>query len=132
MTDEIGALLIKAERSCRSARRTLEDGDYDFAVSRAYYAMFYTAEALLLAKGLAFSRHSAVHAAFGAHFAKTHLLDPALHRQLIDAFRDRQIGDYEVLEEVSRETAEKRIAQAEHFVAAAREFIARAQPQPEP
>ena len=37
-----------------------------FAASRAYYAMFYAAEALLQSRGLAFSKHSAVHAAFGA------------------------------------------------------------------
>jgi len=124
MTDEVAALLVKAERSCNSARRLMEDGDHDFAASRAYYAMFYTAEALLLTRGLAFSRHSAVHAAFGEHFAKPGLLDRALHRQLIDAFRDRQVGDYDAVEAVTRETAEKRIAQAERFLAAARDFLA--------
>ena len=74
-----------------------------------------------------------MHAAFGEHFAKPGLLDRTLHRQLIDAFRDRQIGDYEALEAVTRETAEKRIAQAERFLAAAREFLACGRPsQPEP
>ena len=48
MIDEIAALLLKSQRSCASARRTMEAGDCDFAVSRAYYAMFYAAEALLL------------------------------------------------------------------------------------
>jgi uncharacterized protein (UPF0332 family) len=47
-------LLLKAERSIRSARLLLSDGDVDAAASRLYYAMFYIAEALLDAKGLSF------------------------------------------------------------------------------
>lgn len=47
--EEIAALMQRAERSLRSARNLLEDGDHDFAISRAYYAMFYAATAALLA-----------------------------------------------------------------------------------
>jgi predicted nucleotidyltransferase len=38
--EEIAALMRRAERSLRSARNLLDDGDHDFAISRAYYAMF--------------------------------------------------------------------------------------------
>ena len=47
-----------------------DQGFHDFATSRAYYAMFYVAEALLLGEGLTFSKHSAVIAAFGKSFVK--------------------------------------------------------------
>ena len=47
MTAEQLALVQKAERSIRGARVLMEDGLHEFAVSRAYYAMFYLAEALL-------------------------------------------------------------------------------------
>lgn len=70
MTVEQDGLLQKARRNIRSAKLLLADGDFDTAVSRAYYAMFYVAEALLLSRGLAYSRHSAVIAAFGREFAK--------------------------------------------------------------
>ena len=53
---EIEALIIKAERSVRIARSLLSSGDYDFSVSRAYYAMFYCAEALPPTKDLRFSK----------------------------------------------------------------------------
>jgi len=58
-------LVARARRSIRSAKLVLADGDCNTAVSRAYYAMFYLAEAFLLEKGLGFSKHSAVIAAFG-------------------------------------------------------------------
>jgi uncharacterized protein (UPF0332 family) len=45
---EIDELLVKARRSVVAAERLLASSDNDFAVSRAYYAMFYAARALLL------------------------------------------------------------------------------------
>ena len=49
---EISALLRKAGRSLSASKDLMERGDYDFAISRAYYSMFYCAEALLLSKDL--------------------------------------------------------------------------------
>lgn len=48
MSEDIRALLEKAERYLRSAKLLENAGDYDSAASRSYYAMFYGAEALLL------------------------------------------------------------------------------------
>jgi uncharacterized protein (UPF0332 family) len=72
MKPEQATLLRKARKSLRGAH-VLADQEclYDFSVSRAYYAMFYVAQALLLSEGLAYSKHSGVIAAFGEHFAKT-------------------------------------------------------------
>ncbi len=47
---EMEAMLEKAERSLDAARVLIESEYYEFSSSRAYYAMFYCAEALLLAK----------------------------------------------------------------------------------
>jgi uncharacterized protein (UPF0332 family) len=40
--------LEKPDRSLKAAERLLQSGDNDFAVSRAYYAMLYAVQALLL------------------------------------------------------------------------------------
>jgi uncharacterized protein (UPF0332 family) len=63
MTPEQAALLSKAHDSVRAAKLLSDAGFCDFAVSRAYYAMFYVAEAFLLGVGLSFSRHAGVIAA---------------------------------------------------------------------
>ena len=94
MTDNIGPILEKAQESLAAAELLLQQGFTDFAASRAYYAMFYVAEALLLQRGLTFSSHSAVLAAFGKEFARTKELDPVYHRFLILAQEYRQQGDY--------------------------------------
>lgn len=80
MTAEQSALLDKARRSIRSAEAHIEMDDHDFAVSRAYYAMFCAAEAALPGKGLSFSKHSAVIAAFGLHFVKPGIVRQDLQR----------------------------------------------------
>jgi len=54
MKPEVQELMDKARRSLKVAEKISKDGEVDFAGSRAYYAMFYVAEALLLQRGLAF------------------------------------------------------------------------------
>jgi uncharacterized protein (UPF0332 family) len=93
---EVQALIEKAHTSLQAAALLQREGYLDFAASRLYYAMFYAAEALLLDYGWAYSSHSAVIAAFGKEFAKTHILDPKLHRYLLDAQDIRNLGDYGV------------------------------------
>jgi len=62
LTPEQQALVQKARDSLKAARLLHANGQHGFAASRAYYTMFYLAEALLLREGLAFSKHGAVHA----------------------------------------------------------------------
>ena len=53
---------------------------FDDAISRAYYAMFYSAKALLIRDGFfSGSKHSAVVAAFGREYAKTGKIEPRYH-----------------------------------------------------
>ncbi len=115
MTPEQLALLQKAKDSLHAARLLHANGQHGFAASRAYYAMFYLAEALLLREGLAFSKHAAVHAAFGERFAKTGVVPPEFHRYLIRALEVRHLGDYST-SPVSVADAEEQIARGEKFL----------------
>ena len=65
MTPDQLNLLLKARQSLSAARLMLDSEYPDYAASRAYYAMFYIAEAFLEGEGLSFSKHSAVISAFG-------------------------------------------------------------------
>jgi len=70
---EIDSLIKRAKRYIKSAELLLNDKDYEFSVSRTYYAMFYAAQAALLTKNLSFSSHKGVISAFGKHFIKTEM-----------------------------------------------------------
>ena len=95
LADELRAMLAKAQRYMTSAESLSRLGDYDSAVSRLYYSMFYCAEALLLGRGLTFSSHRAVISAFARHLTQPGLLPRELHQWLHEAFSQRQISDYE-------------------------------------
>lgn len=94
MTSEELLVIKKAKDNLEAAELLVEEGFIDIAASRAYYSMFYLAEVLLMRKGLNFSSHSAVIAAFGKEFAKTGELSPQYHQNLIKAQSIRQISDY--------------------------------------
>ncbi len=116
-------LLAKAVRALEVAERLRESKDAEFAVGRAYYAMFYVAEALLNEKALRFRKHGGVHAAFAEHFVKTGLLDSRYHRWLLEAFSKRIIGDYGIEAELTSEDADLLIGQAHEFLTAAKELL---------
>lgn len=80
MTEEVRKLLEKAKRALHAAETLLNEGDAEFATGRAYYALLYTAQALLRDKGIQFRKHSTVHSSFGKHFAKTGLMDAKYHK----------------------------------------------------
>ena len=65
---EIKSLIERAKKYLKSAEILLKEEDYESSVSRTYYAMFYSAQAMLLTKGLSFSSHKGVISAFGEHF----------------------------------------------------------------
>lgn len=123
MSDPARALLAKAGRAIHAAEVLRKDGEADFAVGRAYYAMLYAAEALLISKGLRFRKHGSVHAAFGEHFAKGHVLDPKFHRWLLDAYDQRILGDYGIEVSLTDEDAARVIQQAREFLQAARAHL---------
>lgn len=87
--------------------------------------MFYMAEAVLMTKGLSFSKHSAVISAFGQHFVKAGILNKKYHKMLSDAFEIRQIGDYSYLREISDEEALRVIKNAEDFLNEIRRLLSR-------
>jgi len=89
-------LLSKAGKAIGAAESLLREGYRDFAAGRAYYAMFYAAEALLSEKELAFKKHVGVHRAFSEHFIKTNIFEQKYYQWLVALFNSRLVGDYAV------------------------------------
>ncbi|MEO0488678.1 MAG: HEPN domain-containing protein [Cyanobacteria bacterium J06659_2] len=123
MTEDQEELILKAHQSLSAAQLLLTSGYTDFAASRAYYAMFYAAEALLEGDGLSFSSHSGVISAFGKEFARKERVPQAFHRYLIEAQNLRTLGDYGQLNAVAQEQASKIVEQAGEFLKMSQAFI---------
>ncbi len=123
MMPEQGDLLLQAYESLNAAKLLYAEGYYGFAAARAYYVMFYIAEAFLLGRGLAFSTHRGVHAAFGEHFVKTGVVPPEFHRYLIRGMEVRHAGDYGRRESVTPEESMEQITRAQQFLELAERLI---------
>jgi hypothetical protein len=113
---EINALIERAKRYLKSAEILLEAGDYESSVSRTYYAMFYSAQAMLLTKNLSFSSHKGVISTFGEHFVKTGIFPKEMGRELNKAFEKRQIGDYEYTFVIPKMEAEEILVNGKKFI----------------
>ena len=116
-------LLDKAVDAIEGAELLLDHGKIEIASGRAYYALFYIAEALLNEKGLQFSKHGNVIGAYGKEFSKTKLLDPKFHRWLRVGFDTRLVSDYQVDNFLEAAVVSSMIHQAREFLDAAREYL---------
>lgn len=113
---EVASLIERARKYLKSSETLLKEGDYESSVSRTYYAMFYSTEAVLLTMNLSFSSHKAVLSAFGEHFIKPGTFPREMGKELNRAFEKRQLGDYEFTFVISKEEAEEMLEKGKEFV----------------
>ena len=121
--NEISANLERADTNLRVARDLLEKAYYDVSASRAYYAAFYAASALLLNEGVDTSKHSGVIALVHQHFVKSGKLSKEQGRNLNWLFELRSVGDYGVSLHVGLDDARRAAGVAEDFFKAAKKLL---------
>lgn len=121
--EEIQANLERADQALAAAETLLAGGFVDFAASRAYYAAFYAATALLLNKEKSFSKHSGVIGAIHKHFVKPGVLEKRVGKNLNWLFELRSLGDYGVTGHVPQEEARQAIQVAGEFVVQVKLFL---------
>jgi uncharacterized protein (UPF0332 family)/predicted nucleotidyltransferase len=116
MQEHIPNLIKRADQNMLDASFLLtEQKSYASSVSRAYYAMFYIGQALLLTERVITKSHSGLANQLGEHLVKPNKLPTAASKLLKQVFIQRQISDYEIITDVSRETAETVLDQASEF-----------------
>ena len=120
---QIKAYLRAARHSLASAASSLEQGFYDTAVNRAYYAIFYAASGLLWTQGIRRSKHAGVIAAFRQYFVKPGLIETEYSDLYGAAMESRISSDYEITLEADRPLAEKSLDAARRFVDRAAAYL---------
>lgn len=106
----------KANKKLEVAEKLLKSGDYEDAVSRAYYAVFHATQALLLTEGERAETHKGIVTLFGLLFVKTGKFSKNIGKYLANLKDDRESGDYEVFSYVDKETAEMAISESKEFL----------------
>lgn len=120
---EISSLIERAKKYLSSAALLIQARDYESAVSRTYYAMFYTAQAVLLTKDLSFSSHSSTISNFGKEFVKTGIFSRDMGRELNRAFQKRQIGDYTHTFTITEDEAKQLLNTGKDFVEKVEDYL---------
>src|SRR5581483_117901 len=96
----------KAKRILASAQILIDAGDYDSAISRAYYAAYYAAEAALASKGRVAQSHSGTETLIQIHFIRTGLIPESFTGLLGRGSKVRIQADYKHEIEFNQEDAE--------------------------
>ncbi|MCP9451778.1 MAG: HEPN domain-containing protein [Nitrospira sp.] len=120
----IRGYLAKAREKSRVARDLYAKGEWDDAISRAYYAAYHAAQAALLTEGQCADPHKGVVTLFGLLLVKTGKLDKRWGKLLSNLKDDRETGDYDALSYLDEETARRAVQEADEFVAAVDRYIA--------
>ena len=121
--NEINILVAKSDTYMLSANMLIEIQDYESAVSRIYYAMFYLTQALLLTENVQVSIHLGVNNKFSLLFVKTNIFPKEFGKYLSYAGQRRSTGDYEIYNRIDKETSEDLLKTAYIFNNALKEYL---------
>ena len=120
--------LEKAEESLKAAQRCLEEGWYNSAVSRSYYAMFQAARAALASASIVrpWWRHGSLQATFSTELVRRRKLYPlSCVHDLTDALELRHAADYSDVQ-IPPRRATRLVGAAMQFVNRVKEVIGNA------
>lgn len=120
---EINSLIKRADRYLITAEVLIREGDFESSVSRSYYAMFFSAQAALLSKGLSFSSHKMTISAFGEHFIKSEIFSKEMGKDFHKAFNRRQISDYHHDFIIDKSEAEEFLKYGQEFVGKIKKYL---------
>jgi hypothetical protein len=129
MKEEDKHVLIKYR--LEQARASLDEANILFAsgkttlgvVNRAYYAMFYAVLALLQNKEQMPRKHAGALALFDREFVQKGIFNKELSQIFHNAFKIRQISDYQTTESITHEQAAKLIDNASLFIQSIEEYL---------
>ena len=115
---------MERARDClRSAELLSAAGQHADAVSRAYYAVFHAACALLASIGRSARTHDGLRALIGEHFVRPGTLAPEHGRTLARMAADRNDAEYNVAAVFSEADVRADLAQAAAFLSAVQALL---------
>lgn len=115
--------MARGDEALRAARHLLAGGFYSDAVSRAYYAAFHWASALLLTKGIETRTHRGMVQMFSLHFVKNGPLSHEVSGFLGRLETSRELSDYTAAAKFSEAEAREEIGYAKRFIGACRPLV---------
>jgi len=120
---KVALYIDQAHQMLVVAAHNLDDGFYASAINRAYYAVFYAANATLSTQGLSRSKHSGVISAFRERFIKPGLIEAEYSHIYGQVMDDRHLSDYEINKPVTPVEAQRDLQDAQRFVSRVQAYL---------
>ncbi len=120
---DVARYVENAREALRGAETNMQLGDYHVVANRAYYAIFYAANALLAMLGLQRSKHSGVIALFREKFVKTGEIEKSYSDDYEEAMRRRDVSDYDLTAEISEDYVRVSLEAARRFVPCIEQYL---------
>lgn len=109
-------LYRKAQKFLQSAAVLFELEDFDSCASRAYFAMFFAAQAVLLQEGVTVSSRQGIRSAFVEAFVESGRLPDRAGAAFMQAADLQEVADYAQHFAVDEAAAERVLQESEAFV----------------
>ena len=123
LTRKLNVIMVKSKDTLKISRLLYEQGYYSDSISKVYYAVFHSLQAILLTIGLSFSKHSGIIGAFNKEFIYKDIFPKDFHKIIERLFKDRQIGDYEYEENLNADDASQDIRDAENIIISIERYL---------
>ncbi len=108
----------RAKETLREADVMINDGFYNAAINRLYYACYYALTGLLVQRGIAAQTHQGVRQMFGLHFIVPGLVANKYAQFYSQLFNARISGDYDDFLQYDADILAEMRPKAEEFIEA--------------
>ena len=122
--DEVIAFVNKAETKLKHSKALFEIEGYADSVSLSYYCMFLCAKALLVKKECNIPKtHQGLIQLFSLKYVHEDDFRYNIYKYLANTQSNREDADYNAIDNIGHELAEKRIIEAEEFLNETKKFL---------
>lgn len=101
----------------------IENGLWNTAINRLYYACYYAVSALLLEFDIKATTHAGVRQMLGLHFIKSEKIDANLGKVFSNLYDKRHSSDYDDFIQITKEDVEDLLPQAARLIDKINELI---------
>jgi uncharacterized protein (UPF0332 family) len=115
--------LALADEELETSKLLLDAKHYRASISRAYYAMYYATQALLLARNLTSRSHKGVLLQFSQYFVKPGDLPASMAKTLSKNYDLRLLSDYEHESALTSDDSTNALVAANDFVIRVRVYL---------
>lgn len=113
----------RAQTVLKEAKALVDQGFWEGATSRAYYAAFHATQAVLFLQGLQPKTHQGTMYLFNHHFVKAGLIEPEYSQVLARAAKYREEADYRHTMTFTKDQTEQTIEEVERFLKRIEAFL---------